>query len=280
MEKRSKICVDPLNPLFPNIHNIKIAFFDVDGTLVDFQHDTPSNSTLTAIRELKNKGIITCICSGRHILDVRVLNLPDFDGYITTNGACVELNGKTLSKKYIPCEDMERLIAYQQGEHRFPCIIETKDRSVLNFSDQWVEFLHKELIIRTPELVSLEEWIDVARQGVEQMLGFFPGEKDEEFLREILPGSAIKRWCSYFTDIVEKSCDKASAIDVVLEHLNLKPENAIAFGDGGNDIDMLRHVGFGIAMGNAKADVKAAADYVTDNVDADGIFNAVKWMNI
>ncbi|MDR2980521.1 MAG: Cof-type HAD-IIB family hydrolase [Bacteroidales bacterium] len=254
---------------------IKIAFFDVDGTLVDFKHTTPSVSTLTAIQQLKDRGIITCICSGRHILDVNVLNLPTFDGYITTNGASVMLGDKTLYKKYIPETDIQRLISYQQNEYRFPCIIETKDRSVLNFSDQWIEHLHKELIIRAPEIVPFDEWAATAQQGVDQMLCFFPPEKDEEMMREVFPGSAIKRWCDYFTDVIEKSCDKAVGIDIILDHLNLKPEQAMAFGDGGNDIGMLKHVGLGIAMGNASLEVQAVADYVTDSVSEDGILNAI-----
>jgi len=54
----------------------------------------------------------------------------------------------------------------------------------------------------------------------------------------------------------------------------------MAFGDGGNDISMLRHAGIGIAMGNAKDDVKAVADYVTDNVDEDGIMKALRHFNV
>lgn len=48
----------------------------------------------------------------------------------------------------------------------------------------------------------------------------------------------------------------------------------MAFGDGGNDIPMLKHVAISVAMGNASDEVKAIADYITDDVDHDGIFNA------
>ncbi len=50
----------------------------------------------------------------------------------------------------------------------------------------------------------------------------------------------------------------------------------MAFGDGGNDIDMLRFAGVGVAMGNAGEEVRQAADYVTDDVDHDGIQNALR----
>ena len=54
----------------------------------------------------------------------------------------------------------------------------------------------------------------------------------------------------------------------------------MAFGDGGNDLSMLKHVHIGVAMGNAKDYVKDVADYVTDSVDEDGIYNALKHFNI
>ena len=54
----------------------------------------------------------------------------------------------------------------------------------------------------------------------------------------------------------------------------------MAFGDGGNDVPMLSHVGLGVAMGNASPEVQAAANYVTTSVDEDGIMNALKHFNI
>lgn len=54
----------------------------------------------------------------------------------------------------------------------------------------------------------------------------------------------------------------------------------MAFGDGGNDIDMLQHAAIGVAMGNAGDNVKAAADHITTSVDDDGILNALKKFNI
>lgn len=54
----------------------------------------------------------------------------------------------------------------------------------------------------------------------------------------------------------------------------------MAFGDGGNDTSMLRHAAIGVAMGQAKEDVKTAADYITTPVDEDGISNAMKHFGI
>ena len=61
-------------------------------------------------------------------------------------------------------------------------------------------------------------------------------------------------------------------LDKMLEHFQIGLDECMAFGDGGNDIQMLSHVGIGIAMGNASDEVKKYADYITDSVDEDGVF--------
>ena len=66
----------------------------------------------------------------------------------------------------------------------------------------------------------------------------------------------------------------------MLEHFNLKPENAVAFGDGLNDLEMLKAVGFGVAMGNAHPQLKAVADYVTDDIDDDGLYKGLQALGL
>ena len=79
--------------------------------------------------------------------------------------------------------------------------------------------------------------------------------------------------------MVPKGHSKATGIDFVLNHFNIDDKNSYAFGDSNNDIDMLKHVGVGVAMGNANDLVKAASDFVTDTINDDGIFKALKNLN-
>ena len=65
-------------------------------------------------------------------------------------------------------------------------------------------------------------------------------------------------------------------MDAVLEHFGFDLSESMAFGDGENDLPMLRHAHIGVAMGNADEFVKKQADYVTDSVDEDGILTALK----
>jgi hydroxymethylpyrimidine pyrophosphatase-like HAD family hydrolase len=70
--------------------------------------------------------------------------------------------------------------------------------------------------------------------------------------------------------------DKSTGIDAVAAYFGWDVKQTMAFGDGGNDIGMLRHVGCGIAMGNASEEVKQHARYVTDDIDRDGVAKAIE----
>lgn len=142
---------------------------------------------------LREKGIKVFICSGRHLLDIKHLNLPPFDGYIAINGACCVVNEEVIYKNMIPSEDMERLIEWQKGPGKFPCILETEDNVYLNFRNEFVDIIQNSIDIRTPVMCSFEEWSAKARSGIEQMLCFFGPEYDEKIISEVLPGCATQR---------------------------------------------------------------------------------------
>ena len=80
---------------------------------------------------------------------------------------------------------------------------------------------------------------------------------------------------SDFADILPEGGGKPNGLAHTLAHLGLTREQSIAFGDGGNDVTMLEYAGIGVAMGNACDAAKAAADYVTDDITADGLAKAL-----
>ena len=65
-------------------------------------------------------------------------------------------------------------------------------------------------------------------------------------------------------------------MDALLDHFRIPLEQSMAFGDGENDLSMLRHAGIGVAMGTASGAVRAGADYVTGTVDEDGVLSALE----
>lgn len=81
-------------------------------------------------------------------------------------------------------------------------------------------------------------------------------------------------------DIIPATGSKEAGIRALIRHYGIAQDETMAFGDGGNDIEMLSYAGIGVAMGNASDEVKAAADFVTASVDEDGIYRAVSELNI
>jgi hypothetical protein len=77
-------------------------------------------------------------------------------------------------------------------------------------------------------------------------------------------------------DVVPEGGSKSVGIDAICRSYGIAPDETMAFGDGQNDIEMLRHAGIGVVMGNAAEEVQAAADYVTASVDEDGVSRALR----
>ena len=104
----------------------------------------------------------------------------------------------------------------------------------------------------------------------------FVDNDEEKELMKVMPHCISARWHPLFCDVSPIGGTKQNGIDKFLEHYHIDLSETMAFGDGGNDIQMLNHVAVAIAMGNANDEVKAVADYVTDDVDNDGITKALR----
>lgn len=84
----------------------------------------------------------------------------------------------------------------------------------------------------------------------------------------------------YAGEIMLERTSKLKGILKIAEELNVDVNDLYAFGDGDNDLEMLKGCGTGIAMANATAACKAAADYITDDQHNDGIYNAMKKLGL
>lgn len=79
-----------------------------------------------------------------------------------------------------------------------------------------------------------------------------------------------------FTDVTPLGGTKQLGIDKFLSYYNIDRQETMAFGDGGNDLQMLNNVAHGIAMGNGEEQLKQIAEYVCDDVDHDGIVETLR----
>ncbi len=257
---------------------IKAIFFDIDGTLVSFRTHCIPDSALRALGALREKGIRLFIASGRHPSDIFTVSDFPFDGYVALNGGyCIAGSGEVIFRQEIDPSDIERMIRWQQGPEKFACVLAGEREMCLNFVDERVTRVRKLVETGHPAPVApFEEWSAIARRGVLQLIAFFGPEREAEIMGGVFPHCRSMRWNPLFTDIVPAGVNKAEGIDRMLEHFGLRLEEVMAFGDGGNDIPMLEHVGTSVAMGNADPAVKKAADYVTTSPDDHGIARALR----
>jgi Cof subfamily protein (haloacid dehalogenase superfamily) len=226
---------------------------------------------------VKQQGIKVFIATGRSLKQIDNLHDLTFDGYITMNGAyCVNDRNDLIHKSVIPQEDIEALIRYEEREN-FPIEIMTVEEQLINFVDEKVVTLIELVSLPMPRVESLRE---ASRNEILQMGIFVDKKKEREIMRKVLVHCHATRWYPIFADINLRGCSKQSGIDHILEYYDIRLDETMCFGDGGNDIPMLRHAAIGVAMGNASDEVKRTADYVTDTVDNDGIWKALKYFGV
>ena len=250
---------------------IKAAFFDIDGTLVSFKTHRMPESTKRALNRLREEGILLFVSSGRHKSSMNNLDDYPFDGYVTLNGGICWVGDEIIYKHSIPEHNIESLIRYMETVERIPCVFVEEQESWMNYKDETVSEIFRLLNFPEPPFKSPNEAIG---KTIYQLLAFFGKDKEKELMK-VLPDCEPTRWNPLFTDIVPKGSSKRVGIMKMSDYFGISEKEIIAFGDGGNDIQMLEYAGLGIAMGNAAEEVKQSADYVTSDVDEDGIAKAL-----
>lgn len=252
---------------------VKAIFSDVDGTLISFETHRVPQSAVEALREAHRSGIKIIIATGRPFTDLHEIEEIPYDAMVTLNGShCALRNGTSVLRRQISLDDFHN--AQQLScRYGFALAVET-DRGIM------VDRL-------TPDIIELVKLVnhpvppvgDLEKEFVEgkccQLCFFCDMETEREVMAQ-LPALSASRWNPIFADINVAGVDKATGIRTFADYYGFDVSETIAFGDGGNDIPMLRAAGIGVAMGNASETVKQAADYVTETVDEDGIRNALE----
>jgi Cof subfamily protein (haloacid dehalogenase superfamily) len=251
---------------------IKAVFFDIDGTLVSFKSHTVPESARSAIARLREQGVKVFIATGRLMKHVAIVNDIEVDGYITVNGGyCITSAGEVIFESAFPRATVERVIDLSE-QYDF-------DLNVMTHQDMYVSSMG-ERVKKIASMINIMPTVaDVraiaATQPVVQMCPYISRELEQEIM-PLLPDCVGSRWIETFMDINLRGVDKSVGISKVMEYYGLSLREAMAFGDGGNDVPMVRDAGVGVAMGNACEELKAVADYVTLSVDDDGIEAALQ----
>lgn len=254
---------------------VKAIFFDVDGTLLSHETRDVPKSARKALEELKQKGIHVVVATGRHILEIEDLPVKDisFDSYIALNGQlCLDHNKEFIFGNPIENEEKERIIQLF-NEKEIPVMMIEKDRIYMNFVNDYVRKAQADV---STCVFDCEEYTG---NDIYMVSVYIDSSKEDEF-RKKFNNCLVTRWHDLGIDIVSKTGGKVAGIKRYLEMNHIDLKDTMAFGDGENDIEMLKYVNVGVAMGNAKDIVKQEADYVTSDIDDDGIYNALKELKV
>ena len=273
----------------------KIIFLDVDGTLVDYEGNLP-DSAVRAVRLARVNGHRVYICTGRSRAEVYpALWEIGLDGMIGGNGSYVEDDGKVVMHQMMSGEQCRQVVDWLQG-HGLEFYLESNsglyasadfetgaaeavreysrrksgEESVMTVRDAFPDMIYGENLYREDVnkisfvLGSYQDYLDAADAFPDLQAGTWGGIGET----------------ALFGDLGVKDITKAHAIDVLLQHLNAERTDTIAFGDAKVDIPMLEYCAYGVAMGNGGEEIRAMADYITDDVEHDGLWNAFQHLGL
>ena len=257
---------------------IKTIFFDIDGTL--FSHKTQSipHSTCIALQKLKENGILIFIATGRHQSELKKIPLEQFkfDGYITLNGQYCYMGEKVIYEKPVEKEDLLTILD-EIDKHPFPCYMIGAEKMYINYLTQNVIDIQNSINSIIPEVIDLRTLKD---KSIYQIGPFETDSIQETNLLNKLKNCQSTRWHDLAIDILHNDGGKQNGIKAFLDEYNIDIQDTMAFGDGNNDRDMFEFVNTSVAMGNAKEELKKCATYITDDIDNDGIYNALKFYHL
>ena len=256
---------------------IRAVFFDIDGTLLSHKTNSVPASARRALEALREKGILTFIATGRHISMLQQMQPLEglrFDGIVSLNGQyCCNGEGLIYHCPIDPADIAMLLDFLKENPH--PCILVEEDRMYINFHNDLVEKVQAAIHTDMPTIGDMDRGYT---QPIYQAI-LYMSEEDQRKLPP-MPGIRLTSWTLGGADVIPASGGKSAGIAKVLEHYGIDKCEAMAFGDGHNDVDMFSAVGTAIAMGNACREAKEAAHFVTDDVDNDGIWNALKQFHV
>ena len=248
---------------------MKLVFFDIDGTLAHGKN-VPASAE-EGLRQLRANGNLVFICTGRNPVYAQKNFGKYADGFICCNGR-------------LAVRDSEILYAHPLDQDQ---INDLKDRldaveggyCFLGLEEGWYGGNPKgfEVMASVQDPGFVKNGLRDNMTAYSLDIYMVSADRVNE-MRKALEGVALvnPHGPHPSADITVLGVDKGTALVHVAEKLGVTIDDTYAFGDGVNDVCMLEAAGHGVAMGNAVPETKAAAEYVTDDIDKDGVYNGLK----
>ena len=266
---------------------IRMICMDLDGTALQADRMTFSPRLEAALEKAHSQGIAVTVVTGRQfgLLPPAVTGHPAWEDLVVCcNGGQIRklATGELLDSLDIDGAALHQLLDLAR---RFDLPIEFSVDSRLHLTEQSLELqkpdpglvFHRDTILANYGVLesSLEPLCEAAVEKVNLLC--IPEHKRDVVLEELKNIAVSAVWSSRnCMEITHPEVHKGRGLEAACHLLNIPVENTMALGDSGNDIAMLRRAGLGVAMGNAPAFVKEAADTVTGRYDEDGAARAIE----
>ncbi len=276
----------------------KIIFLDVDGTLIDYEGKMPT-SAANAINQARLNGHQVYICTGCSKAEIEKRHLCELDGMIGANGGYVETKGKVIMHHGLSKEDVTKIVDWcntrklgfylesnsgmycnkymlEQGPSVMTKYSLGKGASISDAETKGHNFVNS--------LICLENH-DLYRDDVNKISFILSSYQDHLDSKEEFPHLIANTWGgrgeeALFGDLGPTGITKRYAIEVLLDYLHESKENTISFGDAKIDLSMFECCNYNVAMGNGGKEIKEAADYITDDVNEDGLYHAFEYLKL
>lgn len=248
----------------------KIVFFDIDGTLHYSGIGIP-DSTRRALKRLLENGHKAVMCTGRSrgMMPEEYFHMG-FHGMILGAGAYVEYENRVLHRELMTEEEVQRVIDFGK-EEGIGIILEGERHGYYdpdNTQDYYTAMTEKTQRDCETILHPLSEALDIPKWTYHHM-----DPKKIEDVERMLSGryKGTYHAPANSVEFVPAGVNKAEGIRRILEDTKISRKDSYAFGDSANDIDMIRYVEYGTAMGNSVPELLKIAPYRTERADEDGI---------
>lgn len=260
----------------------EVLVLDVDGTLVNTKKEI-TEKTKHALMECQENGIKVVIASGRCTEGIRhqarEIGLEQYGGYILSfNGGRIT-NFATGEVVYdIPLPDGMLHELYDYAKQEKTGLLTYHDGVIIADKEGDPYIVMDAVACDIPIEVPKDFHKDV-HFNVNKCILTGPPEQ----LAELEPKAAAKyegqlsvyRSEGYYLEMMPLGVDKAYGIAKLLERLGYSRGQVVCCGDGFNDISMIEYAGLGVAMGNAKEEVREKADYIAPSCDEDGLVDVI-----
>lgn len=260
----------------------KILVLDIDGTLTNSRKEITPH-TREALLDIQKQGHIVMLASGRPtpgmLRYADELKLAAYGGYLLSfNGARITncKTGEIIYQQTIPRSVIPLLydFAVTQG-----CGLISYDGDTVISGTGMDTYIELEARINGLPIKEVDNFVQYLSFDVNKCLMTAPDEKALHCMqllqKQFQDTLSIYRSEPFFIEIMPKNVDKAASLEHMLQRLGLKRENTICCGDGYNDRTMIAYAQTGVAMANARDEVKAVADYVTGSNDEDGLVEVI-----